>query len=92
MVVVLHDNIFHIHNNFVKLRNNELLVPDGARRSCVQDGVGEKLPEELGGPREGSNMIPENYELVIDCKDEAEQKTKFEELAAKGWKVRVLNL
>src|SRR5208283_5861413 len=26
--------------------------------------VGEKLPEELGGPREGSNMIPENYELV----------------------------
>ena len=54
--------------------------------------VGEKLPEELGGPREGSNMIPENYELVIDCKDEAEQKAKFEELAAKGWKVRVLNL
>jgi len=54
--------------------------------------VGEKLPEELGGPREGSNMIPENYELVIDCKDEAEQKEKFEELAAKGWKVKVLNL
>jgi hypothetical protein len=51
--------------------------------------VGEKLPEELGGPREGSNMIPENYELVIDCKDEAEQKAKFEELAGKGWKVRV---
>jgi hypothetical protein len=54
--------------------------------------VGEKLPEELGGPRESSNMIPENYELVIDCKDEDEQKAKFEELAAKGWKVRVLNL
>ena len=54
--------------------------------------VGEKLPEDLGGPREGSNMIPESYELVIECKDEAEQKAKFEELSAKGWKVRVLNL
>ncbi len=53
--------------------------------------IGEKLPGELheGG---GSMIVPETWELIIDCKDESEQKQRFDELSAKGWKVKVLNL
>ena len=54
--------------------------------------IGEKLPEDLGGTREGSNRIPESYELVIECRDEADQKAKFEKLKAEGYQVKVLNL
>ena len=54
--------------------------------------IGEKIPEELGGPREGSLLIPESYELVIECKDEADQKAKFDQLTTEGYAVRVLNL
>ncbi|MDD3949212.1 MAG: hypothetical protein PHT43_07090 [Anaerolineaceae bacterium] len=54
--------------------------------------VGEKLPEDLGGESESSNMIPDSYELLIDCKDEAEQQRFFEKLKGEGYHVRVLNL
>ena len=54
--------------------------------------IGEKLPADLGGPKEGSNLIPESYELVIECKDEGDQKAKFEKLTSEGYKVRILNL
>jgi len=59
---------------------------------ALLSAVGEKLPEELGGKREGSDRVPESYELVIDCKDEADQKNKFEKLKSEGYQIRVLNL
>ena len=59
---------------------------------ALLSAIGEKLPEELGGPREAGLMIPEAYQLLVDAKDEADQKAKFEELQAKGWKVKVLNI
>ncbi len=37
-------------------------------------------------------LIPESYELVIECKDESDQKAKFDQLTAQGYNVRVLNL
>jgi hypothetical protein len=37
-------------------------------------------------------LIPESYELVIECKDETDQKAKFDQLTAAGYAVRVLNL
>jgi len=49
--------------------------------------IGERLPEDLGGPHEGSNLIPGSYELVIERKDEADQKAKFEKLNSEGYKV-----
>jgi hypothetical protein len=54
--------------------------------------VGEKLPEDLGGEHEGSIGIPDSYELVVECKDEAQQQKFFEKLKSEGYKVRVLNL
>jgi hypothetical protein len=52
--------------------------------------VGEKIPEDAG--REGSLAVPDSYELVIECTDEAEQKGFFEKLKSEGYRVRVLNL
>ena len=40
--------------------------------------VGEKLPEGLGGPNDVLLSIPESYELLIECRDEGEQKVLFE--------------
>ena len=59
---------------------------------ALLSAVGEKLPEDLGGPREGSTIVPDSYELVIECKDEVDQKAKFEKLNGEGYKVRILNL
>ncbi len=70
--------------------------------------VGEKLPAEMGGPLDSSLMIPGSYELLIECKDETDQKLLFDlfklkqwspteiqtflELLSKGLNVRVLNI
>lgn len=53
--------------------------------------IGENLPKDLG-EESNSNMIPESYELIIDCKDETEQQCFFEKLKDEGYRVRVLNL
>ena len=54
--------------------------------------IGEMLPEDLGGPLEKMGAVPETYELIIECKDEADQKAKYERFVAEGLKCRVLNL
>ena len=53
--------------------------------------VGEKLPQELLG-REVSVTIPATYELIVECKDETEQKRIFEKLKLEGYKLRILTL
>jgi hypothetical protein len=55
------------------------------------DAFGEKLPEDVA-EREGSNIIPNSYELIIECKDETEQQRFFDKLKAEGYRVKVLNL
>ena len=54
--------------------------------------VGERLPEELAGMPRESIHIPDVWELVISCKDEAEQKRLFEKFMAEGLECRVLTL
>ncbi len=53
--------------------------------------VGERLPQELL-EREFSVSIPATYELIVECKDEADQKSKFEKLKSEGYKLRILTL
>ncbi len=70
-------------------------IADAGEKDCLKDlldSIGEKLPKELGGEPEGSNSIPDSYELIIECKDEAEQRLFFETLKDEGYHVRVLNL
>jgi hypothetical protein len=65
--------------------------------------VGERIPEDLGGPREGSLLIPESYELIIGgFRGESDQLLLFKKLedpevrrllGLNAWNnVRVLNL
>ena len=53
--------------------------------------VGEKLPQDLLD-REFSVSIPGTYELIVECKDEAEQRRFFEKLKTEGYKLRILTL
>jgi hypothetical protein len=53
--------------------------------------VGEKLPEDLND-REVSVTIPETYEIIVECRDEADQKRVFEKLKLEGYKLRILTL
>jgi len=72
-----------------------LRIIEAGEKDCLKAllrSVGEKLPENLDEEHENSNIIPNSYELIIDCKDETEQQTFFEKLKNEGYRIRVLNL
>lgn len=58
---------------------------------ALLDSVGEKLPIEVN-ESEISFSIPGTYELIVECRDEADQKAKFEKLKLEGYKLRILTL
>ena len=53
--------------------------------------VGEKLPQEISDI-EFSVSIPATYEIIVECKDESNQKNIFEKLKSEGYKLRLLTL
>ena len=53
--------------------------------------VGERLPQELLD-RDVSVTIPATYEIIVECKDEANQRSIFEKLKSEGYKLRILTL
>jgi hypothetical protein len=58
---------------------------------ALLESVAERLPEELD-EHEMSFSIPETYEIIVECKDEANQKSIFEKLKLEGYKLRILTL
>ena len=58
---------------------------------ALLESVGERFPEDLD-EREFSLTIPETYEIIVECKDEANQKNIFEKLKGEGYKLRILTL
>lgn len=58
---------------------------------ALLESVGEELPEDLDD-REISITIPETYEIIVECKDEVDQKRIFEKLKLEGYKLRILTL
>ncbi len=58
---------------------------------ALLESVGERFPEDLD-EREVSLTIPETYEIIVECKDEANQKSIFEKLKSEGYKLRILTL
>jgi hypothetical protein len=58
---------------------------------ALLESVGERLPEDLD-EKESSFAIPETYEIIVECKDEADQKAKYEKLKSEGYKLRILTL
>jgi hypothetical protein len=82
------------HNKELEEAEWQRIIELGQREQLESflDSMGEKLPETLRDEHEKVSIIPETYELIVECKDENDQKAKFEELQAKSWKVRILNL
>jgi len=69
-------------------------IAEQGEKDCLKSllaSVGEKLPQELL-EHEFSISIPATYELIVECKDEADQKRIFEKLKAEGYKLRILTL
>jgi ParB-like chromosome segregation protein Spo0J len=55
------------------------------------ESVGEKLPCEVDD-RDISYSVPGTYEIIVECKDEADQRAKFEKLRLEGYRLRILTL
>jgi ABC-type glutathione transport system ATPase component len=53
--------------------------------------VGEKLPQDLN-EKEPSFTIPETCEIIVECRDEADQKPIFDKLKIEGYKLRIFNI
>jgi len=58
---------------------------------ALLESVGERFPED-SEEREFSLTIPETYEIIVECKDEANQRSIFEKLKSEGYKLRILTL
>jgi ParB-like chromosome segregation protein Spo0J len=58
---------------------------------ALLESVGEKMPLEVDD-RPVSFTVPETYELIIECRDEADQKAKYDKLKLEGYKLRILTL
>jgi hypothetical protein len=69
-------------------------IMEAGERDCLKallNSVGEKLPQELS-ERESSVTIPATYEIIVECRDESDQKGIFEKLKLEGYKLRILTL
>jgi ParB-like chromosome segregation protein Spo0J len=81
------------HNRELDSAEYLRIVEQGEKEDlkALLESVGEKLPIEVDD-RDISFSIPGTYELIIECRDEADQKKKFERLKLEGYKLRILTL
>jgi ParB-like chromosome segregation protein Spo0J len=71
-----------------------LRIIDAGEKEDLQlllESVGEKLSIEED-ERSVSVSVPETYELIVECRDEADQKAKYDKLKGEGYKLRILTL
>lgn len=81
------------HNRELDLAEYMRIAEQG-EKDCLTAllvSVGEKLPQELL-ERDVSVSIPATYEIIVECKDEADQKHIFEKLKLEGYRLRILTL
>jgi hypothetical protein len=81
------------HNKELDAAEYMRIIEQG-EKDCLKTllaSVGEKLPQELL-KQEFSVSIPATYEIIVECKDEANQRSIFEKLKLEGYKLRILTL
>ena len=81
------------HNKELDAAEYMRIIEQG-EKDCLKvllASVGEKLPQDLL-EREFSVSIPATYEIIVECKDESDQKSIFEKLKSEGFKLRILTL
>ena len=81
------------HNKELDSAEYLRIIDEGEKEDlkALLESVGEKLPIEVDD-REISATIPATYELIVECRDEADQKMKYEKLRVEGYKLRILTL
>ncbi len=81
------------HNKDLDTAEYLRIVEQGEKEElkALLESVGERLPLEVD-ERPISASIPETYELIVECKDEADQKQKYEKLKMEGYRLRILTL
>lgn len=81
------------HNKELDAAEYLRIVDEGEKEELklLLNSVGEKLPIEVDDS-EVSFSVPGTYEIIVECKDEADQKTKYEKLKLEGYKLRILTL
>jgi hypothetical protein len=81
------------HNKELDAAEYMRIIEQG-EKDCLKvllASVGEKLPQDLL-ERKFSVSIPATYEIIVECKDELDQKRIFEKLKLEGYKLRILTL
>ena len=81
------------HNKELDAAEYMRIIEQG-EKDCLKTllaSVGEMLPQELM-EREFSVSIPATYEIIVECKDESDQKKIFEKLKLEGFNLRILTL
>lgn len=81
------------HNNELDEAEYIRIIRQGEKASlkALLESVSERLPETVDG-RESSVAIPRTWEIIVECKDEAEQRSVFEKLASYALARRFLRL
>ena len=81
------------HNRELDTAEYLRIVEEGEKEDlkALLESVGEKLPIEVDDA-DISFSIPGTYEIIVECKDEANQKNIFEKLKSEGYKLRILTL
>ena len=81
------------HNKELDSAEYLRIVEQGEKEDlkALLESVGESSPWRWMTD-DVSFSVPETYELIVECKDEADQKSKFEKLKSEGYKLRILTL
>ena len=81
------------HNRELDSAEYLRIVEQGEKEDlkALLESVGEKLPIEVDDG-DFSFSVPGTYEIIVECKDEADQKTKYEKLRLEGYRLRILTL
>jgi len=80
------------HNKELDAAEFLRIIEAGEKESlkAILAAAGQGLPPEL--LEEAPPTIPETYEIIVECKDEAYQKQTYEKLKMEGYKLRILTL
>jgi hypothetical protein len=54
--------------------------------------VGAKKKATSSATKPPASMVPEIYEVVIECRHEAEQRAVYERMCGEGYRCRVMTL
>ena len=81
------------HNKELDSAEYLRIIDEGEKEElkALLESVGEELPEDLDD-RGISFNIPGTYEIIVECRDEADQKEKYEKLRLEGYRLRILTL